>query len=176
METIKTAFGRAMLESYGEHVLLLEDKTNDVYFKLQLMRCPEHVIYLRLDGVFHYALIEDMRENTSAELRAWKQQMVFRLVRRCKAGDFVSRACAYVRDAVEHIEQHRGVSGRGMFAKVRTFEEVSGYACSNFTRNDLVSQAKYEAKHFPRPKKPRAVIPPPVCRRHADVHRKKKRS
>lgn len=132
MEKIKAALALAITTAHGANVLELEDKSSDLYFKLCLVdRCPNHVIYLRLPAnrnselLFHYALLDDMRacENASAEIKAWKQQNIFRLVRRCK-GDFVTSACAYVCDAVRHIEQHRGISGRGFFVKVKTFAEV----------------------------------------------------
>ena len=46
-----------------------------------------------------------------------------------------------------------GVSCCGSYKRIKTFEE-----------------AKLEAKLYPEPKRPPPTLPPPICRRHNQVH------
>ena len=94
--------------------------------------------------------------DVSAEREEWNQQQIFQLVRRVHRiprGDLVNTMCDYLKDAKTRISLLRGIAGRGFFKKVMTFEEAKAYSRLN-----------------PKPRRPPPKIPPPIHKRHNDVH------
>ena len=160
METIKCTIYDAVVLTHGACTLNLTNE--DLCISICVHAYPEYVIYIRPDDMqthflCQYAHREDLEgcANVSAEMEAWKQQAVLQLPRKVQGrlGQFVKVACDYVDAAVARMELRRGLNGRGAYVKVKTFEE-----------------AKQEAVLNPRPKRAKAVLPPPVCRRHMGVH------
>jgi hypothetical protein len=160
MEPIKSEIAQHVRTTYGPAIVELKDV--DRCIAICIERFPDHIIYVRPDErethfLCHYVHIEDLQACVSvrAEVEEWKQQSVFQLTRRVDGNlrGFVDVAKRYVRDAVARMELMKGVAGRGFYKKVRTFEEA---------KQDLVLN--------PKPRRPPPTLPPPVCRRHNDVH------
>ena len=163
METIKSKIHDAVQLAHGACTLQLNNA--DLCVSICVHAHRDYVMYIRPDErethlLCHYAHREDLEAcaDVSAEMEAWKQQAVLQLPRRVAVSgvmgpQFVKVACDYVRDAVARMELRRGLNGRGAYVKVKTFE-----------------QARLEAVVNPRPKRARTVLPPPVCRRHMEVH------
>ena len=160
METIKGAIYDAIQSAHGACTLALCN--GDLCISICVHKYPDYVIYIRPDDrqthfLCHYAHRGDLEScaDVSAEMEAWKQQAILQKPRKVKGGMglFVEIASDYVRDAVQRMEMMRGVGGRGAYVKIKTFEE-----------------AKQEALVNPKPKRAARVLPPPVCRRHNDVH------
>ena len=161
MEAIKQEIHTAVTSAHGSCTLQLI--VSDLCICVCVHQYEDYVLYIRPDDrqthfLCHYAHREDLLAcvDVSAEMEAWKQQAVLQMPRKVQGGmrHFVKVACDYVKDAVQRMETRRGVSGRGAYVKVKTFEE-----------------AKLEALFNPKPHRAVQVLPPPVCRRHLDVHR-----
>lgn len=135
-------------------------------FAICVQKYPDYVIYIQPQEphhvLCHYAHRGDLEacDHDSAEMRTWKQQAILQLTRKIKGGrdQLVRIACEYVHAAVERMHLMREVSGRGCYVKIKTFEE-----------------AKQEAILNPKPRPAAQVLPPPVCRRHDDVHQNAKK-
>lgn len=166
MEPIKSEIAQHVRATYGPAIVELKDVDRCIAICIQ--RHPDHVIYIRPDErethfLCHYAHREDLQACVSvrAEVEEWKQQSIMQLARRVDGSlrRFVEVAKRYVRDAVARMELMKGVSGRGFYKRVRTFEE-----------------AKRDLELNPKPRRPPPTLPPPVCRRHNEVHWKAERA
>ena len=160
MESIKCAIYDSVLSIHGACTLTLSN--DDLCISICVHKYPDYVMYIRPDDrqthfLCHYANRGDLEScaDVSAEMEAWKQQAILQMPRKVKGGMglFVETASVYVRDAVQRMEMMKGVGGRGFYKKIKTFEG-----------------AKQEALLNPKPKRAPQVLPPPVCRRHNDVH------
>ena len=161
METIKCAIFDSVQSSHGACTLNLDSK--ELCISVCVHEYPDYVMYIRPDErqtyfLCHYAHREDLEAcvDVSAEMEAWKQQAVLQMPRKVNGNlrCFVKVACDYVRDAVERMKLRKGLTGRGAYVKIKTFAE-----------------AKQEILLNPKPRRAAKVLPPPVCRRHAQVHR-----
>jgi hypothetical protein len=162
MEAVKTAFLQAVKARYSGTVIL-ELESTDLYFKLWMDCCSDYVFYFRPDDTHrkctsYYAYLPDMEScaDVSAEREGWNQQQIFQLVRRehqIPRGELVDAMCRYLKDATARIKLLKGVEGRGFFKKVMTFQE-----------------AALQHRLNPKPKRPPPIIPPPVHKRHNEVH------
>ena len=168
MESVKSAVQHFVTTNYGANTLELD--TVDLGISLCVHAYPDYAIYIRPDDrqtkfLCHYAHRGDLEAcaDNSTEMSEWKQQSKFQLIRVVDGNlrRFVDVACSYVRDAVGRMELYKDVDCTGFYTRIKTFEE-----------------AKLEAQFMPKPHVNKVVLPPPVCRRHNDVHReveKKKR-
>ena len=107
--------------------------------------------------VCYYALRKDLLACTkvSAELQDKLQSDVYQLVRKydTKKRQLVPRICEYVDDAVANMDLKSGVSCRGSYVRVKTFEE-----------------AKAQALMYPEPTAKIVINPQPRCKRHMAEH------
>jgi len=161
MESIKSTLRSALQSTYGECTLVMGE--NDRGFSICIHKYKQHVIYIRPDErethyLCHYAHREDLERTAddSKEREEWKQQAVFQLPRRYDGGlkKYVQIAMKYVQSATERMELYRDIDGRGLYHRIKSFAE-----------------AAHDQRSYPKPKRPDPVLPPPVCRRHNDVHR-----
>ena len=131
METIKNTIHDAVKLAHGPCTLQLSNA--DLCISICVHAYSEYVMYIRPDDrqthfLCHYAHREDLEAcaDVSAEMEAWKQQAVLQMPRKVQGGlgQFVKVACDYVRDAMQRMEMRKGLSGRGAYVKVKTFEEA----------------------------------------------------
>jgi hypothetical protein len=159
MESIKTTLRANLQAEHGPVTSIFNDE--DKGFSICVHKYPDYVIYIRPNDrethfLCHYAHREDLERTTmkNKERQEWRQQKVFQLRRSYTGGDkqCVAIVTDYVRQAVSRMELYREVSCRGFYSRILTFEE-----------------AKMEERMCPRPKRPNAAIPPPLCPRHYEV-------
>ena len=164
MESIKTAIVERVGAKYGPVCIEVQPKAQDPYYKLCILdrKYREYVLYFwpndsETECVCYYALHEDLLACTkvSAEFQDGLQSNVYQLVRKydTRKRQLVPRICDYVDDAVANMDLKSGVSCRGSYVRVKTFEE-----------------AKAEALLYPEPLTKITINHPPRCKRHMEVH------
>jgi len=161
MEAIKSALHSALHSTYGEFALSMGKQDRD--FSICIHKYIDYVIYIRPDDrqtqyACHYARRDDLERTADEkpEVQEWRQQAVFQLPRVYQGGlgKYAEIVLHYVASATERMELYKEVSGRGTYTRVRTFAE-----------------ALLDRQQNPKPKRPAVILPPPVCRRHNDVHK-----
>ena len=159
MESIKIAIRESVSARYGSCFVEIHFDP-DPCFAVCIKKYNYHVLYFRPDDrkvVCYYAHAGDLQAcgDISREVQCWKQQEIYQLVRQYPVSgkQLVPRILGYVDDAVARMQTRELIDDRGGYKRVKTFEE-----------------AKLEAYLYPKPKRPAKIIPPPICRRHNDVH------
>ena len=164
MESIKTAITERVSAKYGPVCIEVQTKVQDPYYKLCILdeKYRDYVLYFWPNDSetrcsCYYAYREDLMACTevSVELQNWKMPEVYQLTRQydTRKKQLVPRICDYVDEAVANINLKRGISCRGSFTRIKTFE-----------------QAKLEAELYPEPRTAAVIYPPPKCKRNMEIH------